>query len=187
MILLIDNYDSFTYNLYQLIANMGFYCQVIRNDQFDLSELADLNPSHLVVSPGPGRPDEAGITLEAIRYFSGRIPVLGICLGHQAIAQVFGGAVVLAPVPFHGKISSISHDEKGLFKNLRQNLEVVRYHSLMVDDLPATLEVSCQTTDGLIMGLRHRDFDVEGLQFHPESYATEEGNQMLKNFFQRTV
>ncbi len=183
MILLLDNYDSFTYNLYQLIEEMGFSCGVLRNDELSLDKIKELNPTHLVVSPGPGRPDDAGVTLDAIKYFSGRIPVLGICLGHQAIAQAFGGNVVLAPKAYHGKLSRIIHDEKGLFKNLKQNINVARYHSLIVENLPASMQVSCQTDDGLIMGIRHREFDVEGLQFHPESYATEDGRMMLKNFF----
>jgi anthranilate synthase/aminodeoxychorismate synthase-like glutamine amidotransferase len=185
MIILIDNYDSFTFNLSQLIESFGHKCMVVRNDELSLSELISLNPSHLVISPGPGRPEDAGIILSAIEYFSHKIPVLGICLGHQAIAQVFGAKVILAPIPYHGKCSTITHDSTGIFKNLAQNVNVARYHSLIVEreTLPETFTVTSSTSDGLVMGIKHTTANVVGLQFHPESYATADGEEMLRNFF----
>ncbi|MFZ4714217.1 MAG: anthranilate synthase component II [Bacteriovoracaceae bacterium] len=187
MILLIDNYDSFTFNLYQMIEELGFKVKVVRNDAMTIEELVQLNPSHLVISPGPGRPEDAGITLEAIKFFGSKIPVLGVCLGHQAIAQVFGGDVIRAPLPFHGKCSTISHDQSGVFQNVKPSIQVARYHSLVVDrnTLPACLITNSQTEDGLIMGLRHQNGLIEGVQFHPESYATEEGHKMLQNFLEK--
>jgi anthranilate synthase/aminodeoxychorismate synthase-like glutamine amidotransferase len=186
MILIIDNYDSFTFNLSQLIESIGYDCLVVRNDMLTLQELILLNPSHLVISPGPGRPEEAGVTLEAIKYFSGKIPVLGICLGHQAIAQVFGGQVVLAPTPFHGKCSRIFHNESGIFKNIEQGPMVARYHSLIVDktSLPDDLIITGLTEEGIVMGIKHNLSHTVGLQFHPESYATINGEQMIRNFFE---
>jgi anthranilate synthase/aminodeoxychorismate synthase-like glutamine amidotransferase len=187
MIVLIDNYDSFTFNLSQLIESFGHKCLVVRNDQITIQEISKLNPSHLVISPGPGRPEDAGITMEAIKEFSGKIPVLGICLGHQAIAQVFGGKVILAPVPYHGKCSTITHDEDGVFKKLSQNLTVARYHSLIVDreSLPETLTVTSSTEDGLVMGIKHKSSEIVGLQFHPESFATPDGEAMMSKIFLR--
>jgi anthranilate synthase/aminodeoxychorismate synthase-like glutamine amidotransferase len=184
MLLLIDNYDSFTYNLYQYFCELGATCQVVRNDAHDLAGLAALKPSHLVISPGPGNPDEAGISLAAIQHFAGKIPILGVCLGHQAIAQAFGGKVVRAPRQMHGKISPVHHRGKGVFKGLPQPFQATRYHSLLVEraSLPSCLEITAETEDGLIMGLRHRKLAIEGVQFHPESYVTEGGHQMLANF-----
>lgn len=185
MIVLIDNYDSFTYNLSQLIETLGYECLVVRNDQLSVEQISALNPSHLVISPGPGRPEDAGITIEAIKYFSSKIPVLGICLGHQAIAQVFGAKVILAPQPFHGKCSAITHSESSVFKNLAQNIFVARYHSLIVDheSLPASFNVTSLTTDGLVMSIKHKTTNVVGMQFHPESFATPDGKKMIENFF----
>lgn len=183
MILLIDNYDSFTYNLYQCIEQMGLNCKVVRNDEVSVDEIISMNPSHIVLSPGPGRPEEAGVMLEVISCLGGQIPILGICLGHQAIALAFGGKVVLAPEARHGKRSLISHQGQGVFRDLPDQLKVVRYHSLMVKDLPDCLHPTSFSEDGVVMGIRHVDFAVEGLQFHPESYATEEGQRMLGNFF----
>ena len=185
MILLIDNYDSFTYNLYQSIEELGLTCRVVRNDELSVEEIEALRPTHIVLSPGPGRPEDAGVTLEVISRLSGRIPMLGICLGHQAIALAFGGKVVLAPVARHGKHSGLTHLNRGVFHDLPQSLQVVRYHSLMVQDLPDCLEVTSYSDDGVVMGVRHKEFDLEGLQFHPESFATERGPCMLKNFFLR--
>lgn len=189
MIVLIDNYDSFTFNLYQMIEDMDYRCRVIRNDVMTLTELIELNPTHLVISPGPGRPEEAGITLEAIQYFGGRIPILGICLGHQAIAHAFGGKVILAPKAFHGKCSSINHDGTGVFLDIQKKTTVARYHSLMVDEvsLPSEFKVTSHTADGIVMSLSHRSSPIVGLQFHPESYATPNGRQMLRNFFNQVA
>jgi anthranilate synthase/aminodeoxychorismate synthase-like glutamine amidotransferase len=192
MIALIDNYDSFTYNLYQMIEGMGLQCEVIRNDATTVNELLKMNPTHLVISPGPGRPEDAGITLKAIKLFSEKkIPILGICLGHQAIAQAFGIPVVLAPRAFHGKCSRINHDSRGIFENVPQNLNVTRYHSLMVGNLEQPLhqelEFTCFTDDGIPMGIRHKTLPIEGLQFHPESYATQSGALLLENFFKLTT
>lgn len=182
MILLIDNYDSFTFNLYQMISELGFECQVIRNDALTLEEIQKINPSHLVISPGPGRPEEAGVSLEAIKHFAGKIPVLGVCLGHQAIALVFGGQVVLAPVAYHGKCSKLIHSQKGIFQGVPDQTQVARYHSLMVSDLPECLEVTSTTSEGIVMGIQHKEFNVSGVQFHPESYATQDGKMMIANF-----
>jgi anthranilate synthase/aminodeoxychorismate synthase-like glutamine amidotransferase len=182
MILLIDNYDSFTFNLSQLIQELGLEVLVVRNDVMSVTELALLRPSHLIISPGPGRPEDAGISLEAIRFFTGKIPILGVCLGHQAIALTFGGQVVLAPSAFHGKCSHIEHDGQGLFQNIPLKTKVARYHSLMVTSLPECLRVTSQTEDGVVMGIEHKEFPVIGVQFHPESFATENGKQMLSNF-----
>ena len=187
MIVLIDNYDSFTFNIHQLIQELGHECLVFRNDAITLEALVKLNPSHLVISPGPGRPENAGVILEAIKYFGEKIPVLGVCLGHQAIAMVYGGDIINAPLPFHGKCSRITHDGLGLFHQLTKNLAVARYHSLVIDakTIPDCLEISSQTEEGVIMGVRHKNGLVEGVQFHPESYATEEGKSMLQNFFNK--
>jgi anthranilate synthase component 2 len=184
MILLIDNYDSFTYNIEQYLGMLGAKVRVVRNDQITAAAVARLKPEAIVLSPGPGNPDEAGITLEVIRLYSGKIPILGVCLGHQAIGQAFGGKVVRAPKLMHGKISVIRHDGRGVFARLPDSLEVTRYHSLVVDkdSLPSCLVVTATTDDGLIMGIRHRKFAVEGVQFHPESYVTQHGIDMLRNF-----
>jgi anthranilate synthase/aminodeoxychorismate synthase-like glutamine amidotransferase len=184
MILLIDNYDSFTYNLYQYLCELGAEVVVRRNDQITLDEIAALAPERIVVSPGPCTPHEAGISVELIRAFAGRVPLLGVCLGHQSIGAAFGGEIVRAPVVMHGKLSTIRHDGQGLFADLPQEFTATRYHSLIVEraTLPACLEVSAETADGIIMGLRHRDYTVEGVQFHPEAILTEHGHDLLRNF-----
>ena len=184
MTLLVDNYDSFTFNLFQIISAAGETCKVIRNDKITLQEIEDLKPQNIVLSPGPGTPDAAGITLDVINQFSNRIPILGVCLGHQALAQAFGGEVRRAKTPRHGEISSIYHDQKGLFKNLPNPLKATRYHSLEVNknNLPLCLEVTSQSEDGVVMGLRHKIYPLEGLQFHPESVATQCGEQMIHRF-----
>jgi anthranilate synthase/aminodeoxychorismate synthase-like glutamine amidotransferase len=185
MIFVLDNYDSFTYNLVQYLGELGARPVVRRNDQVTLDEIADLAPTHIVISPGPGRPEDAGLTPDVIRRFGPATPILGVCLGHQAIGQVYGGRVVRAPVPLHGKTSIVEHDVKGIFAGLEGPFEAARYHSLIVadDGLPGTLEVSARTRgDGLIMGLRHREYPVHGVQFHPESVLTGEGRHLLRNF-----
>jgi anthranilate synthase/aminodeoxychorismate synthase-like glutamine amidotransferase len=183
MILLLDNYDSFTYNLAQFLGQLGGKLEVVRNDQITLDQIAEKKPEKIVISPGPGTPEDAGICIDVIRRFSGQIPILGVCLGHQAIGQAFGGKVIRAPQIMHGKTSRIHHDNKTLFKGLPQDFVATRYHSLIVEEksFPAELEISA-TTDGIIMGLRHRRMPVEGVQFHPESVLTEVGMQLLKNF-----
>jgi len=187
MILIIDNYDSFTYNLVQYLGELGAELKVCRNDEVTISEIADLQPRKIVLSPGPCTPDEAGITLEVIRLFAGRIPLFGVCLGHQAMGQAFGGRVVRAPYLMHGKTSRILHDGRTIFRGIDNPFVATRYHSLIVDreGLPDVLEVSATTSDGLIMGLRHRQFDCEGVQFHPESILTVEGKSLLRNFLER--
>ena len=184
MILLIDNYDSFTYNLAQYLGQLGEKLEVRRNDQITLDEIAALKPERIVISPGPGIPQQAGICLDVIRRFAGKVPLLGVCLGHQAIGHAFGGHVVRAKVLMHGKTSRIHHDNKKLFRGLSQDFVATRYHSLIVErkTLPRELEISAETNDGIIMGLRHRKLRVEGVQFHPESVLTETGLQLLRNF-----
>jgi anthranilate synthase/aminodeoxychorismate synthase-like glutamine amidotransferase len=184
MILLIDNYDSFTYNIYQYLGTLGAKVKVVRNDAIAVKDIARLKPEAIVLSPGPGTPDEAGIMLETIKTYAGKIPILGVCLGHQSIGQAFGGKVVRAGKLMHGKTSMVKHSNKGVFKGLPNPLEVTRYHSLIVErkSLPDSLEVTASTDDGLIMGLRHKRFLVEGVQFHPESYMTQKGMEMLQNF-----
>jgi anthranilate synthase/aminodeoxychorismate synthase-like glutamine amidotransferase len=184
MLLMIDNYDSFTYNLVQYFGELGQELQVFRNDKITIAEIEKLAPKKIVISPGPGTPTDAGISMEVIRHFAGKIPILGVCLGHQAIGQVFGGKVVLAPRIMHGKTSQIHHDGKTIFKGLPNPLTATRYHSLIVDrqSLPTSLEVSAWTDDNEIMGLRHKEFVVEGVQFHPESILSESGKQLLENF-----
>ena len=184
MILIVDNYDSFTYNLKQACEGYGYGCEVLRNDAVGLMDIVRMKPEKIILSPGPGNPDSAGITLSVIRELSGRVPILGVCLGHQAIGQAFGGRVMRAPRPRHGKVSRISHLATGIFEGLPSPLRVARYHSLLVErsTLPLCLEVSAETDDGLIMGFRHRDFEVHGVQFHPESIATEHGQEMIGNF-----
>jgi para-aminobenzoate synthetase component 2 len=184
MILVIDNYDSFTYNLVQYLGELGEDLVVRRNDQTTLSDIEASLPSRILISPGPGRPEDAGISLELIKYFAGRVPILGVCLGHQAIGQVFGGRVVRAHTVVHGKGSEVFHDGKSIFCGLDSPFEAGRYHSLIVEreSLPACLEVSAETHDGVIMGLRHREKKIEGVQFHPESILTTEGKKLLSNF-----
>jgi anthranilate synthase/aminodeoxychorismate synthase-like glutamine amidotransferase len=184
MIVMIDNYDSFTYNLVQMLQMIGEEVRVRRNNEVDLPSLDQLKPSALLVSPGPGNPDEAGISVEAIRHFAEKTPVLGVCLGHQSIAAAFGGRIVRAERIMHGKVSPIFHDGRTLYNGLQNPFEATRYHSLLVDKgaLPDCLEVSAWTEEGEIMGLRHRQYRVEGVQFHPESILTTSGSQMIKNF-----
>jgi anthranilate synthase/aminodeoxychorismate synthase-like glutamine amidotransferase len=183
MILLIDNYDSFTYNLAQFLGQLGENLEVRRNDQITLDQIAAKKPQRIVISPGPGEPQNAGICIDVIRQFTGKIPILGVCLGHQAIGYAFGGKVVRAPALMHGKTSRIHHDSKTIFRKLPQDFVATRYHSLIVQKkgLPRELEISAET-DGLIMGLRHRKVPLEGVQFHPESVLTEVGMQLLRNF-----
>lgn len=184
MILLIDNYDSFTYNLYQYLAEMGADVQVRRNDHVTLDEIEVMQPDHIVISPGPGTPTEAGLSCKVIETFGPCTPVLGVCLGHQAIGQVYGGRVLRAPEPMHGKTSFMYHQGHGVFRNLPVPFEANRYHSLIVErcTLPAELEITAETADGLIMGLRHCTYPVEGVQFHPESIMTPVGKDLLRNF-----
>ena len=186
MILLLDNYDSFTFNLYQALRQLGAAVTVARNDQITLDEVEAMAPAltGIVVSPGPCTPNEAGVSVPLIRRFAGRVPILGVCLGHQAIGAAFGGTIVRAPSLMHGKSSDIYHRDTGVFAGLPQPFVATRYHSLIVEraSLPPTLMVTAETDDGLIMGLRHREFDVEGVQFHPESILTPVGNDLLANF-----
>jgi anthranilate synthase/aminodeoxychorismate synthase-like glutamine amidotransferase len=184
---MIDNYDSFTYNLVQYLGQLGAEVRVFRNDQIDVPGLERLNPSHLVISPGPCSPTEAGISVAAIQHFAGKVPILGVCLGHQAIAQAFGGRIIRAPRLMHGKTSLIYHDGRDIFQGIPSPFEATRYHSLIVEreTLPDCLQVSAQTTVGEIMGLRHRRFTVFGVQFHPESILTQEGLHILQNFLKR--
>jgi anthranilate synthase/aminodeoxychorismate synthase-like glutamine amidotransferase len=184
MILVIDNYDSFTYNLVQYLGELGARLEVRRNDQTTVEEIARLAPERIVISPGPKTPSEAGICLDVIEKLAGRLPILGVCLGHQAIGQAFGGKVIRAPEIMHGKTSEIRHDGKTIFSGLPNPFSATRYHSLIVErgSLPAVLEISATTSDGLIMGLRHREMKVEGVQFHPESVLTDAGKQLLANF-----
>jgi anthranilate synthase component II len=184
MILVLDNYDSFTYNLVQYLGELGAELQVARNDALGVGEIERLHPERIVISPGPGTPDGAGVSLELIRHFHRTTPILGVCLGHQAIGQAFGGTVARARKQMHGKLSRISHDNRGVFAGLEPDFEATRYHSLVVldSDFPAALEISARAEDGEIMGLRHREFPVEGVQFHPESILTGQGKALLKNF-----
>ena len=185
MLLVIDNYDSFTYNLVQYLGELGETIEVRRNDRVTIDEIETyLRPERIVISPGPGTPDDAGLTLKVIQRFSGKIPLLGVCLGHQAIGQAFGGRVIRAPELMHGKASEVRHDGKTVFAGLQDRFLAGRYHSLIVEkeSLPACLEVSAYTADDIIMGLRHRQLKVEGVQFHPESILTSDGKQLLANF-----
>ena len=184
MILLIDNYDSFTYNIVQELGMLGAEVRVVKNDAIDVAGIDALHPSALVLSPGPGNPDSAGVTLEAVRSFAGRVPLLGICLGHQSIAQAFGGRIVPAKRLMHGKTSRLDHDGRGLFKGLPEHPNVMRYHSLAVEreTLPGCFDISAVAEDGEIMGLRHKTYPIESLQYHPESIGTPDGFRQLKNF-----
>lgn len=186
MILVIDNYDSFTYNLVQYLGELGARMDVFRNDQIELDRIDSTQPEKVVISPGPCTPNEAGVSVDLIRRFSGRIPMLGVCLGHQCIGKAFGGKVVRAPAILHGKVSEIHHDGRTIFRDMSHPFIATRYHSLMVEreSLPDCLEVSAQTDDGIIMGLRHRNYPVEGVQFHPESILTAEGKVLLRNFLE---
>lgn len=185
MLLVVDNYDSFTYNLVQYLGELGAEMKIVRNDEVSIDEIANgLKPEKLLISPGPGTPDGAGITLPVIEHFAGHIPILGVCLGHQAIGQHFGGKVIRGPEPVHGKPVVIRHDGKGLFAGIEGEFNAGRYHSLVVDrdSLPEVLEITAESPDGLIMGLRHKDLPIEGVQFHPESILTDHGKLMLANF-----
>jgi para-aminobenzoate synthetase component 2 len=185
MLLVIDNYDSFTYNLVQYLGELGATVEVRRNDRVTLEEIEhSLRPERIVISPGPGVPNDAGITLDSIKRFAGKIPLLGVCLGHQAIGQAFGGKVIRAPELMHGKASEVHHDGKTIFDGLGDHFVAGRYHSLIVEreSLPSCLEISAHTADDIIMGLRHRELQVEGVQFHPESILTSDGKQLLANF-----
>ena len=186
MLLLIDNYDSFTWNLAQYLGELGAEVNVYRNDAVTVGEIKAWQPTHLVISPGPCTPNEAGISVAAIREFAGRIPILGVCLGHQAIGQAFGGRIVRAQRVMHGKLSAVTHDGRGVFTGLPSPLTATRYHSLAIEraTLPACLEVSATSEDGEIMGVRHRELAVEGVQFHPEAILTEHGHALLANFLQ---
>ena len=187
MVFLLDNYDSFTYNLAQYIGELGHEVEVRRNDAVTLAEIEGMGPEALVISPGPCTPDEAGLSVPAVRHFAGRIPILGVCLGHQSIGRAFGGRIVRAPVLMHGKTSMIEHDGRTIFQDLPQPFLATRYHSLVIDpaSVPDCLEVSARTADGTIMAVRHREARVEGVQFHPESILTLAGKQLLRNFLDR--
>lgn len=184
MFLMIDNYDSFTYNLVRYIEELDEDVLVYRNDKITLEEIEKLNPAGIIISPGPKTPSDAGLSLDIIRNFKGRIPILGICLGHQAIGYAFGASVIRGVQPMHGKISIVYHDGIGVYNGIKNPLNVTRYHSLVVDrnTLPDCLYVTCQTEDGVIMGLRHKDYLIEGIQFHPEAELTECGHELLKNY-----
>ena len=186
MILMIDNYDSFTYNLVQAFRELGADMQVARNDQIDVDGIRALAPAALILSPGPGNPDSAGVTLAAIKEFAGKVPLFGVCLGHQSIAQAFGGRIVHAKQLMHGKTSRIHHDGRGVFAGLEQDFPAMRYHSLAVEreSLPDCFEISAETEDGEIMGLRHKTFPIESVQYHPESIGTPEGMKQMRNFVQ---
>lgn len=184
MLLVIDNYDSFTYNLVQYFGELGQEMKVVRNDKFTIEEIEELAPTHICISPGPKSPTEAGISCAVIEKFGGKIPIFGVCLGHQSIGQVFGGEVVRAESLMHGKTSPVLHEGKSVFKGLPSPFTATRYHSLIVkrDTLPDCLEITAETADGVIMGLKHRDMEIHGVQFHPESILTEHGKDMLQNF-----
>lgn len=188
MVLVIDNYDSFTYNLVQYLGEIGEQVEVFRNDKITLEQIRQLQPDHILISPGPCTPNEAGVSLELIEAFKGQFPIFGVCLGHQAIGQAFGGDVVRAERLMHGKTSLIEHDGKSVFQGLPNPFTATRYHSLIVkrETLPDCLEISAQTKEGEIMGIRHKQYAIEGVQFHPESIITDHGHQLLRNFIQHT-
>lgn len=189
MLLMIDNYDSFTYNLVQYFGELGETVHTVRNDEMTLDDIAALNPARICLSPGPGDPQHAGITLDVVRAYADRVPILGVCLGHQAIGEAFGGRVVRAQSIMHGKTSEIENNGRGVFTGLPQRFTVTRYHSLALEraSLPACLEITAQTSDGEIMGVRHKRYPVEGVQFHPESILSEQGHALLNNFLRNTV
>jgi anthranilate synthase/aminodeoxychorismate synthase-like glutamine amidotransferase len=184
MLLMLDNYDSFTYNLVQYLGELGQDLKVYRNDKITVAEIEKLKPERIVISPGPCTPKEAGISIDVIKHFSGKVPILGVCLGHQSMGEAFGGDVIRAPYLMHGKTSMIHHDGKTIFTGLPNPFEATRYHSLIIkkETLPSVLEVSAWTDDGIIMGVRHKQFKVEGVQFHPESILTGAGKDLLRNF-----
>ena len=186
MVFVLDNYDSFTYNLVQYMGELGAEMTVRRNDELSVDEVEALVPERILLSPGPCTPQDAGISIEVVRHFAGKVPILGVCLGHQAIGAAFGGNVVRAPQLMHGKTSEVKHDGKTIFNGLRNPMTCTRYHSLIVSEkgLPDTLEVTARTADGTIMGLRHREFPIEGVQFHPESVLTQDGKRLIKNFLE---
>ena len=186
MLLVIDNYDSFTYNLVQFLGELGAEIKVYRNDEITLEAIKKLEPEKILISPGPGTPDDSGVSLEVLKNLGETVPILGVCLGHQSIGQVFGGKVVRAPEPIHGKPVEICHDDKTIFKGLTYRFRAARYHSLIVEreSLPDCLEISATSPDGLIMGLRHKQYKIEGVQFHPESILTTEGKKLLQNFLE---
>ncbi|WP_312437896.1 aminodeoxychorismate/anthranilate synthase component II [Janthinobacterium sp.] len=187
MLLMIDNYDSFTYNIVQYFGELGEDVRVHRNDEITIAEIEALNPDRICISPGPKAPAQAGISVEVLKHFAGKKPILGVCLGHQAIGEAFGGKVIRAKQVMHGKTSLIAHTGVGVFKGLPSPFTVIRYHSLAIEraSLPSCLEVTAWTDDGEIMGVRHRQFDIEGVQFHPESILSEHGHALLKNFLER--
>ena len=186
MILVIDNYDSFTYNLVQYLGELGQDLEIHRNDRITIEQIEQRQPDRIVISPGPCTPDQAGISVDAVRYFTGKLPILGVCLGHQSIAQAFGGRIVKAAQQIHGKTSDITHDDRSVFTGLKSPFAATRYHSLIVEEasLPDCLEVSARSPDGLIMGLRHRFCPIDGVQFHPESILTGPGKDLLLNFIE---
>ena len=186
-ILVVDNYDSFVYIIVQYLGELGAEPMVVRNDERSLAELDEMAPDGVLISPGPGRPADAGISKEAIEHFAGQVPILGVCLGHQAIGEVYGGTVIGAPQLMHGKVSEVTHEGQGVFQSLVSPVQTTRYHSLIVraDDLPSELSVTATTADGVIMGVRHSSLDVEGVQFHPESILTVGGKTMIANFIAR--
>jgi anthranilate synthase component 2 len=187
MLLMIDNYDSFTYNIVQYFGELGEDVRTVRNDEITLGEIAAMKPERICISPGPKTPAEAGVSIDILREFKGKVPILGVCLGHQAIGAAFGGKVIRAQQVMHGKTSAITHTGVGVFKGLPSPFTVIRYHSLAIEraSLPDCLEVTAWTDDGEIMGVRHKEFDIEGVQFHPESILSEHGHAMLKNFLER--
>ncbi|MFC1918589.1 anthranilate synthase component II [Chloroflexota bacterium] len=184
MVIVIDNYDSFVYNIAQYLGELGWEPAVYRNDRVTPAEIESFNPSHIIISPGPCTPLEAGVSNDVVRHFAGRVPILGVCLGHQCIGYVYGGQVVGAPVPTHGKSSLVYHDGRTVYRNLLNPFEGGRYHSLVVagDTLPPVLELTARASDGVVMGIRHREYVVEGVQFHPESIMTDAGHSVLRNF-----
>ncbi len=183
-ILVIDNYDSFTYNLVQLLGKLDCKLVVKRNDEVNENKINEINPNKILISPGPGRPEASNASITAFAKFSKKIPILGVCLGHQTMGYVFGGTIIKAPILMHGKTSLIKHDGKTIFKNIQQSFTATRYHSLIIEksSLPSSLEISAESEDGCIMGIRHKEFPVEGIQFHPESYLTSEGINIIKNW-----
>jgi anthranilate synthase component 2 len=187
MLLMIDNYDSFTYNIVQYFGELGEDVRTVRNDEISLEQIADMNPDRICISPGPKSPKDAGVSVEVLKQFKGKLPILGVCLGHQAIGEAFGGRIIRAKQVMHGKTSKIAHTGEGVFKGLPSPFTVIRYHSLAIEraSLPSCLEVTAWTDDGEIMGVRHKEFDIEGVQFHPESILSEHGHAMLKNFLER--